>query len=251
MAPIFTSHSFRMALFYAASFLFIGVFMPYFPSWLEARGFSVVEIGLITGLPFFLRMPIIFALGVSADAIGDRRLLVIGLMALSLGAVLTLPFVEQFWPVFATVALMSTAFGAIVPLSDAIALSGPKNSQDNYGRVRLWGSVTFIVGNIACGATITTYGPSIILVWAIGALALSLVLAFFLTCFLAMVGWVAALPFKRSRVLPLGPWLSLSFLVVVIFYKPIVASPVVERFVTLSAVLWGDPVPPGTFDAGR
>lgn len=77
------------------------------------------------------------------------------------------------------------------------------------------------------------------------------VLAFFLTCFLAMVGWVAALPFKRSRVLPLGPWLSLSFLVVVIFYKPIVASPVVERFVTLSAVLWGDPVPPGTFDAGR
>jgi len=180
MHPLLTSHSFRMALFYAASFLFIGVFMPYFPSWLEARGFSVVEIGLIIGTPFFLRMPIIFVLGVSADAIGDRRLLVIGLMALSLGAVLTLPFVDHFWPVFAAVALMSIAFGAIVPLSDAIALSGPEETHVNYGRVRLWGSVSFIFGNIACGAAITAYGISMILVWAIGALVLTLALSFYL-----------------------------------------------------------------------
>lgn len=48
------------------------------------------------------------------------------------------------------------------------------------------------------------------------------VLGFFLTCFLALVGWVVALPFKRSRALPLGPWLSLSFLIVVVFYDSIV-----------------------------
>ena len=47
------------------------------------------------------------------------------------------------------------------------------------------------------------------------------VLAFFLTCAISLLGWLATLPFKRTRALPLGPWLSLSFLIVVIFYDPI------------------------------
>lgn len=57
------------------------------------------------------------------------------------------------------------------------------------------------------------------------------VLGFFLTCVLAMVGWLAALPFKRTRAVPLGPWLSLSFLVVVVFYDSIVEWPAVARAV--------------------
>jgi len=44
-----------------------------------------------------------------------------------------------------------------------------------------------------------------------------------------LIGWVAALPFKRTRALPLGPWLSLSFLTVVIFYDPIIAWPPLAR----------------------
>lgn len=59
------------------------------------------------------------------------------------------------------------------------------------------------------------------------------VLGFFLTCGLAMVGWIVSLPFKRSRALPLGPWLSLSFLVVVIFYEPIIHWPPIDRAVLL------------------
>lgn len=54
-------------------------------------------------------------------------------------------------------------------------------------------------------------------------------LGFFLTCGLAMIGWVAALPFKRTRALPLGPWLALSFLTVVVFYDSILKWPLIER----------------------
>jgi prepilin signal peptidase PulO-like enzyme (type II secretory pathway) len=57
------------------------------------------------------------------------------------------------------------------------------------------------------------------------------VIGFFATCVLAMVGWLATLPFKRTRAVPLGPWLSLSFLVVVVFYDSIAEWPVVERAV--------------------
>lgn len=64
------------------------------------------------------------------------------------------------------------------------------------------------------------------------------VLGFFLTCGLAMVGWLLALPFKRPRALPLGPWLTLSFLVVILFHDSIIEWPVVTRAVDLFRLLF-------------
>jgi prepilin signal peptidase PulO-like enzyme (type II secretory pathway) len=59
------------------------------------------------------------------------------------------------------------------------------------------------------------------------------VLGFFLTCGISLLGWLATLPFKRSRALPLGPWLSLAFLLVVIFYDSIVAWGPIRNAVTV------------------
>lgn len=56
------------------------------------------------------------------------------------------------------------------------------------------------------------------------------VIGFFLACFLAMLGWVATLPFKRTAAIPLGPWLSLSFLITVLFYRPITESRMIVNF---------------------
>lgn len=53
-------------------------------------------------------------------------------------------------------------------------------------------------------------------------------LGFFGACFLAMAGWLAVLPFKQTRAVPLGPWLSLAFLVVVLFHKVILSSQLVK-----------------------
>ncbi len=54
-------------------------------------------------------------------------------------------------------------------------------------------------------------------------------LGFVVTCFLAMFGWLLLLPFKRSRAIPLGPWLTLGLLTTVIFYQPIVHSETVKN----------------------
>ena len=64
------------------------------------------------------------------------------------------------------------------------------------------------------------------------------VLGFFLTCFLALVGWVLTLPFKRSRALPLGPWLSLSFLAVVVFYEPVLSSTTIRHVIEAAQMLF-------------
>lgn len=65
------------------------------------------------------------------------------------------------------------------------------------------------------------------------------VLGFFLTCVLALIGWVAALPFKRTRAMPLGPWLALSFLIVVVFYDSLIRWPMIARAVYVANTLLG------------
>ncbi len=59
----------------------------------------------------------------------------------------------------------------------------------------------------------------------------------FLACGLALLGWVLSLPFKRTRALPMGPWLSLSFLAVVIYQDTIIKWPIIERTIAATSVL--------------
>ncbi len=71
------------------------------------------------------------------------------------------------------------------------------------------------------------------------------VLGFFLTCVLAMVGWLMTLPFKWTRALPLGPWLALSFLAVVVFYDSITQWPPIDRTIDMARLLFfGNSQPP-------
>jgi len=62
-------------------------------------------------------------------------------------------------------------------------------------------------------------------------------MGFLLSCLLALVGWVAALPAKRTRAIPLGPWLSLSFMIVVLFYDALLRWPFVARVVVVAEML--------------
>ncbi len=57
-------------------------------------------------------------------------------------------------------------------------------------------------------------------------------LGFFAAVFLALAAWLLSLPFKRTRAIPLGPWLSLGFLLVVLFYDQIIAIPIVSNVVS-------------------
>jgi prepilin signal peptidase PulO-like enzyme (type II secretory pathway) len=77
------------------------------------------------------------------------------------------------------------------------------------------------------------------------------VLGFFLTCILAMIGWVATLPFKRTRALPLGPWLSLSFLTVVLFYDSIIELPFIARAISTFRLLFLDNSQVSLFESVR
>ncbi len=50
------------------------------------------------------------------------------------------------------------------------------------------------------------------------------VIGFVLCCFIAVVAWIALLPFKRTRAIPLGPWLWIGMLTATVFYDQIAQS---------------------------
>ncbi|MCH8148842.1 MAG: prepilin peptidase [Planctomycetes bacterium] len=63
-------------------------------------------------------------------------------------------------------------------------------------------------------------------------------LGFFVTCGVALAGWVLTLPFKRTRALPLGPWLFLSLLLVTLFYEPLIHCTLISRALVVINVLF-------------
>jgi hypothetical protein len=76
------------------------------------------------------------------------------------------------------------------------------------------------------------------------------VLGFFLATFLALAGWLLVLPFKRARALPLGPWLTLGFLCVTVFYEPIVQMETVQRIIAVGRMLFLGSVDGSPMDVG-
>jgi prepilin signal peptidase PulO-like enzyme (type II secretory pathway) len=83
----------------------------------------------------------------------------------------------------------------------------------------IWGKEAFATGDIHMMA-------------AAGAVAgwQVVLIGFVIACLSAIAGWLLLLPLKRSRVIPLGPWLTIGFWTTTLFYNPIVESNLVQRF---------------------
>ncbi len=63
----------RLSAFYAAYFLLIGVQLPFFPLWLEAKGLDARQIGLILAAPALVRVAAVPLLTRIADRRGALR----------------------------------------------------------------------------------------------------------------------------------------------------------------------------------
>lgn len=147
----------RVSVFYAALFLIYGVHLPYLPVWLEWRGLSAFEIGVVTSLPFFLRLFATPALAYVADRSGDHARMILALSWAGLGAALVLSQMTGFWPILLAALALAISTYTIMPLTETIAIGGVRRGLD-YGRMRLWGSATFIAISFAGGAAVDVAG---------------------------------------------------------------------------------------------
>jgi PPP family 3-phenylpropionic acid transporter len=166
----------RIAFYFAAVFLIYGVHITYFPVWLASRGLKPEEIGLLTALPILLRALLTPAIAAHADATGRHRLIVVGLSIASAVLAVAVWASPNFFWLAVTVVAFSIAIVTVLPLTDTMAVAGVRAGGHDYGRMRLWGSLTFLLATLIAGALFDAYGaPSIM--WAMMAASVATGLA--------------------------------------------------------------------------
>ena len=163
----------RLSVFFAATFLVAGVKMPYLPVWLDWRGLSAAEIGVIASAPLFLRIAATPVIGYLADRHGDHRRVVIGLAWAAVAVLIALGAAAGFLQVLLLTLVLSLATTSIFPLTETIAMGGVKRSGLDYGRMRLWGSLSFIVAGFAAALVVERHGVGAVLPVLIGAAVLA------------------------------------------------------------------------------
>lgn len=152
-----------LALSYFTYFFSYGIFLPFWGVWLKGEGIAPETIGILLGAGLVARF-----LGslLIAPRVKDPSHLV---SALRLLALLTLAFAVGFcfgngwgW-LMLVIAGFNLFFSPLVPLTDALAGTWQKQIRMDYGRVRLWGSLAFVIGSALTGQLVAVWGHNAIL----------------------------------------------------------------------------------------
>jgi len=159
-----------LALFYGTSYGVLGTHLPFFTVWLKAIGIEPGWIGIISAVPAvtrFTTLPFVTSLAERRRALRGAMLLTASATALCFVLVGTQ---QQPLPVLVLYIVTSCCWTPLTPLTDAYALRGVARYKFDYGPVRLWGSVAFILGALACGLLIDVIAARQ-LIWIIVAMA--------------------------------------------------------------------------------
>lgn len=148
----------RLALFYAATFFLSGIKVTYLPVWLDWRGLTALEIGWITAAPLFLRVALTPVICYAADRYAAHRVVLIVLAWSAVGVLIATHWAYGFWPVLLLTLLLAVSSTTIMPLTETIAMAGVRRDGHDYGRMRLWGSLSFIAAGYAAGWGVDGFG---------------------------------------------------------------------------------------------
>lgn len=152
------SYGERLALYFAAMFVIYGVLIPFLPVWLDGRGLDANEVAIVTAVPFILRLAVTPSVAILADRHGAHRTFIVASAWAALAASLLLGGMNGFWQILVVAAAVSLAAATMMPLVEAIAVKGVRRYALDYGRMRLWGSLSFVAVGLIVGAWIDRSG---------------------------------------------------------------------------------------------
>ena len=168
----------RMALGFCANFIFVGLYLPYFPVWLKAQSLSPVEISAVLSMSLVIRVLASGQVMAYADRFRDRSVLLSRLYVASALSVLLYLVTGSFWPILLVTLLYNFFFNPVLPLLDAITLAGVRRFDSDYGRIRIWGSLIFVLANLGGGWLLASGEPQFLLYAIISAMVLGAAISF-------------------------------------------------------------------------
>jgi MFS transporter, PPP family, 3-phenylpropionic acid transporter len=167
-----------IALYYAALFGALGLYLPYFGLYLSSVGLSdaaAVQVQVVVPLVSLVVPPL---LGALADARRARVWLLRGFSAAAAVAFAALPLAGGDVVAIAVIfGVFATLRAPLVPLADATAHEHVRHHGGSYGRLRTWGSFGYLVTAVL-GGTLYRATSMTAVIWATtAALGLSVLFA--------------------------------------------------------------------------
>jgi len=154
----------------------LGIFLPYFNLYCFHLGFSGFRIGILSAVRSVTLVLFPLVWGALADRLDARRPIYILCCFCSALIWMLYLFTVDFWPMLAITILYGIFYSPIISFLEAFSMDILGKEKKSYGRIRVWGSVSFIAAVLMLGKIIDLYSVAIIVVLI---LAGSLMLAIF------------------------------------------------------------------------
>lgn len=151
--------SLRFSIAYALMMLGSGVQLPFLPLWLSAKGIDPSGIAAIVAGMMAIRTVSAPLFAWIADHFRLRRQVIIGCAAVSFLSYLSLGLVSGFGAIAAVALLASFFFAPVFPLSESYSVDASAALGLDYGRIRLWASLSFLSGSLGSGLLLSHLDP--------------------------------------------------------------------------------------------
>jgi PPP family 3-phenylpropionic acid transporter len=152
----------RLSGFYLFYFAALGALIPYWGLYLQSRGFDPIAIGELMAVLMGTKIIAPNIWGWIADHTGRRMAIVRLASLLALCVFVGVFWVEGFWWLALTMALFSFFWNASLPQFEAVTLSHLGERARYYSRIRLWGSIGFILSVVGLGMVLDDLGTAVV-----------------------------------------------------------------------------------------
>jgi PPP family 3-phenylpropionic acid transporter len=140
----------------------MGVFLPFFNLYCYHLGFSGFQIGVLSGIRSVALVVFPLFWGLVADRFHARRSIYIGCNLASSLIWAFLLFTADFRAMAAIMALYGVFYAPIISFLEAFTMDALGDDKKSYGRLRAYGSISFILTVLVLGKVLDITGVGII-----------------------------------------------------------------------------------------
>ncbi|MBT3504272.1 MAG: MFS transporter [Piscirickettsiaceae bacterium] len=156
MSPFTTTPYWRLSGFYFFYFASLGVFVPYWGLYLQWQGFSAQEIGELTAIFLGARIVAPNIWGWIADHHGQRMRIVRAASFIGTLVFSAILLNNSYLWIAIVMLIFSLFWNATLPQFEANTLQHLGNKSHHYSKIRLWGSIGFILSVSVLGILFET-----------------------------------------------------------------------------------------------
>lgn len=153
----------RLSSFYFFYFAALGVLVPFWGLYLKSLGFSALQIGELMAIPMATKVVAPYLWGWIGDSLGQRMRLVRSGAFLSLCTFMLVFWLTDYAGLALAMALFSFFWNAVLPQIEVTTLRFLGSNTPLYSRIRVWGSIGFMLMVVLLGFMVDHWGVAIIL----------------------------------------------------------------------------------------